>query len=192
MEPFTQHGIPLSVTLLDFWRWSASDLLNNAMRGVLAEYIVACGLGITRGVRTEWDAYDLLTESGTRIEVKSASYLQSWHQKSPSTIQFSIRPTRFWDETTGKYDSDLRRQGDIYVFCVLNHRDKMTVDPLNLNQWDFYVLPASVLNKKFPTQKSIRLSALLALHPLKVTFEGLADAIHALTTTTQSISTSHQ
>lgn len=189
-EPFTQHGIPLSVTLLDFWRWSASDLLNNAMRGVLAEYIVACALGIARGVRTEWDAYDLLTANGTRIEVKSAAYLQSWHQKSFSHIQFGIRPTHFWNETTGKYDFDLRRQGDVYVFCVLHHQDKTTVNPLNLDQWEFYVLPASVLNEKFPAQKSIRLSALLALNPVKVAFNGLAAAIHALTAATQSISTS--
>jgi hypothetical protein len=55
-ERFYLHGRPLELSLLDFWQWSRSDLLSNATRGVLAEYIVASALGLTRGVRGEWDA----------------------------------------------------------------------------------------------------------------------------------------
>jgi hypothetical protein len=42
-EPFTSaasisgSGIPAHQTVLDFWRWSASDLLSNTTRGILAE-----------------------------------------------------------------------------------------------------------------------------------------------------------
>ena len=36
-EPFLMSGQPLTANLLDFWRWSASDLVSNATRGVLAE-----------------------------------------------------------------------------------------------------------------------------------------------------------
>lgn len=68
-EHFQLKGQPLYAMLLDFWRWSASDLVNNALRGQLAEYIVAQALGITFKLRSEWDAYDLLTSKGTRIEV---------------------------------------------------------------------------------------------------------------------------
>jgi hypothetical protein len=49
------------------------------MRGVLAEYIVALAMGIDteEGVRREWDAYGLVLGDGTKVEVKSAAYIQS-------------------------------------------------------------------------------------------------------------------
>ena len=31
-------------TVLDFWKWAYSDLLDNAQRGILAEYLVANAL----------------------------------------------------------------------------------------------------------------------------------------------------
>jgi hypothetical protein len=179
-EAFHHDNRVLNARLIDFWRWSASDLVSNATRGILAEYIVACALGVAEGVRAEWDAYDLLTPSGVRIEVKSAAYLQSWYHKKLSNIIFSIRPTRSWDANTNGMDNDLKRQGDIYVFCVLNHKDKDTIDPLNLEQWDFYILSASILNEQFPTQKSISLSSLLKLNPCQAKFGEIAACIQNL------------
>jgi hypothetical protein len=43
-ERFRANGTDIGPDLLDFWRWSASDLVNNTMRGVLAEYLVARAL----------------------------------------------------------------------------------------------------------------------------------------------------
>lgn len=179
-ETFHHGEQPLGLKLMDFWRWSASDLVSNATRGILAEYIVACALGVAQGVRAEWDAYDLLTPSGVRIEVKSAAYLQSWFHKKLSNIIFSIRPTRSWNADTNDLENDLRRQGQIYVFCVLNHQDKATVDPLNLEQWEFYILSAEVLNEKFPTQKTIGLSSLLKLNPCQARFDEIEECIQKL------------
>ncbi len=93
-ERLHNNGKKASVQLVDFWRWSASDLLSNATRGVFAEFIIASALGLADGVRSEWDPYDLITQKGQRIEVKSAAYLQSWSQKQLSKISFSIRPSR--------------------------------------------------------------------------------------------------
>jgi hypothetical protein len=45
-EPFKRDGKEMQFRLLDFWKWSASDLIGNAQRGILAEYIVASVLGI--------------------------------------------------------------------------------------------------------------------------------------------------
>lgn len=70
-EPFSFESQKLDFNLTDFWSWSQSDLLNNTLRGVLAEYIVRQDLGIKKTVRTGWDAYDLETENGIKIEVKS-------------------------------------------------------------------------------------------------------------------------
>ena len=80
------------------WRWSASELLGNTLRGVLAEYPVAVDLGVANGIRTEWDAFDPQTSDGTTVEVKSGAYVQAWHQDRPSKISFGIAPTLGWEE----------------------------------------------------------------------------------------------
>jgi hypothetical protein len=45
-EPLTVNGQKLDKSLLDFWRWNSSDLLSNATRGRLAEFIVASASGV--------------------------------------------------------------------------------------------------------------------------------------------------
>ena len=48
-EPFTSEDEAIGARLLDFWRWSSSDLADNTTRGVLAEYLVALAVGaVTR------------------------------------------------------------------------------------------------------------------------------------------------
>ena len=180
-ETFRYNGELTGMTLLDFWRWSVSDLVSNTTRGILAEFIVASALGVTDRTRVEWDAFDLTTKTGAKIEVKSSAYAQSWSQRKLSAIKFSIRPTRFWNEETGLYTEELRRQADLYIFCVLSHRDKSTVDPLNLDQWDFYLLTANVLNSQLPAQGEITLSRLLQLAPTHVKYSELQAAIEAMT-----------
>jgi hypothetical protein len=135
VETVTVRGVPLGVIVLDFRRWACSDLANNAMRGVLAEYLVGHALGCVVGqTRTEWDAYDLRTPEGRRIEVKSAAYLQSWSQSRLSAIKFGIRPTMGWDAAANVAAAERRRQADLYVFCLLHHCDKAPLDPLNTDQ----------------------------------------------------------
>jgi hypothetical protein len=179
-EVFRRNGEELSIKLLNFWQWSASDLIGNAERGILAEYIVATALGIADGVQEGWTAYDLKTPSGIKIEVKSGAYIQSWYQKTYSNVCFSIKPSTSWDSRTNEWESERKRQADIYVFCVLKHKDQTTLDPLNLDQWDFYVLPASVLNKLSLTQKTIGLAGVLKLHPFIVKYEELASCVETL------------
>ena len=66
----------------------------------------------------------------------------------------------------------------MYVFCVLAHKDKSTVNPLDLSQWDFYVLDTKVLNDKVPKQKTITLSSLLKLNPSQIKYDELANEIY--------------
>ncbi len=74
-EQFRSGETRLPFTLLDFWKWSASDLVSNAPRGCLAEFLVAQALGIVDGLRVEWDACDLRIPDGLTVEVKSAAYV---------------------------------------------------------------------------------------------------------------------
>ena len=81
-EKFTLDGNDTGISVSEFWSWAYSDLLNNTLRGVLAEFLVKKSFSFLpppRGIlRTDWTPYDLASPSGRRIEVKSAAYLQSW------------------------------------------------------------------------------------------------------------------
>ena len=155
-ERLREGRTDLGVSLIDFWQWSVSDLVSNATRGRFAEYLVARALGVsTDGVRDEWAAFDLLTPTGVRVEVKSAAFIQTWHQRRLSPITFVTPKTRLWDASANVRISEPKRQADVYVFALLHHTDKSTVDPLDVSQWTFYVLPTSTLDARTRSQHSI-------------------------------------
>ncbi|MGH8604689.1 MAG: hypothetical protein ACREXR_18470 [Gammaproteobacteria bacterium] len=178
-EPLHSDGYSLGLTLLDFWRWSSSDLVSNAKRGVLAEFIVASALGIILdGIRNEWDAFDLITPEGITVEVKSAAFIQSWTQRSHSSIVFRVPKTRAWAADTNVQAKDARRQAQLYVFALLAHQDKTSIDPLNVKQWRFFVLPATVLDARARSQHSITLRGLEALAGAPVSYNALREAVY--------------
>ena len=119
--------MPIGKSLGDYWRWNASDLLNNTLRGSYCEFIVSAALGVDlSGTNDDWTPYDISfpynweyngeARDEVRIEVKSGAYLQAWWQGDGrlSNIQFSIRPTRAWDSING-YAEEVKRQSDVYV-----------------------------------------------------------------------------
>ena len=167
----------LPITIKDFWAWSASDLMSNATRSRFAEFIVATATNVDLGIpRQEWDPYDLLTPEGIKIEVKSSAYIQSWHQKQLSTITFSIKPARYWNSKNGEQESIAKRHADIYVMCLLKNMDQNTINPLDMDQWDFYVLSRSELDNYKRSQHSITLKSLENLTK-PVTYAGLHEEI---------------
>ncbi len=122
-EAISAGGQPTGLTLLDFWRWSASDVLTNTTRGLLAEFLVGSALGCVRElVRTEWDG------------------------------------------------------------CLFHHRDKRTANPLDADQWTFYVVATKELDTVVGGQKSIALSVLVdKFRPEAVDYAGLDHAVRAAT-----------
>ena len=179
-EKFHAGNGSLGFTLKDFWTWSTSDLVGNVMRGHLAEFIVAKAIGATEIVRNEWATYDLTTPVGTKVEVKSAAYLQSWSQDDYSTIQFSIGKTKTLDWENGGYRGEPIRHADVYVFALLAHKDKPTVDPLNVTQWEFYVVPTTALNEYKRSEVSITLNSLKSLTGGAVDYSHLAEKINSI------------
>jgi hypothetical protein len=163
---------------LAFWQWSVSDLVSNVTRGRLAEFVVARALGIrTDGVRDEWAAFDLITPTSVKVEVKSAAFIQSWHQVRLSSISFVTPATRAWDAETNVQSQEAKRQAHVYVFALLAHTEKSTVDPLDVSQWRFYVLPTTVLNARVRSQHSITLRTLEKQCDGCVAFGDLAAAV---------------
>jgi len=163
-ENLTLLNQNVGYSLLDFWRWSVSDILSNATRGRFAEFVVGTAIDLdVTNLRDEWDAYDLTSKDGIKIEVKSSAYLQSWSQKDFSKISFSIKSVKSLVEIDGETRVKTKRHADVYVFCLLNHKDKETVNPLNLDQWEFYVLSTYKLDNYQRSQSSITLNSLLKL-----------------------------
>ena len=177
-EDFILEDKNLDINVLNFWQWSASDLLTNRQRGILAEYIVASVLKLDSKPRSEWDAFDLTTEDDVKIEIKSASYIQSWEQKEFSKISFSIQPTVKWDGY--KRTTDRKRQSDIYVFCLIANKDIETINPLDLNQWKFYIIKTSKLDDVLGNQKTLSLSKLEKLQPIIAKYDEISKAIDNL------------
>jgi len=55
---------------------------------------------VDRGVRTEWDVYDLEIDSGIKVEVKASGFVQIWAQEKLWSIGFDIAPMLSWDTST--------------------------------------------------------------------------------------------
>ena len=85
-ETFRFNSQNLDFRLVDFWKWSQSDLIENRNRGLLED---------------------------------------------------------------NNYSEEKLRRADIYIFCLLGHKDQTTINPMNLNQWVFYVLPVMFICPSF-------------------------------------------
>ena len=148
--------------LEDYWRWSASSLLDNVARGVLAEFIVSEALReyLPKRPRVEWENYDLTpTINGRKVtvEVKSSAEVQAWCQKGYSRLSFRAAATRksYWNDGWKRRPEPER--ADLYVFCALRKTDiKSHLDALNLNNWEFCV----VLGKELKTKTEVAWSTL--------------------------------
>lgn len=176
-EPFECNGEPLGFDLLSFWQWSASDVVSNTLRGILAEYLVARAMGLGEtDVREDWAAFDVLSPEGIKVEVKSAAFLQSWAQSRLSIIQFNYRKTRSWDADTNVQSTEAMGHADVYVFALLRNTEQESLNPLDVDQWRFYVVPTHVLNARTRSQQSITLNSLEALVN-SVAYDGLRAAV---------------
>ena len=150
-ERFLLNGIEQDFSLIDFWSWNQSDLIENRTRGILAEYIVKNALDVKKNDRIEWDDYDLITENGVKIEIKSASYIQTWEQEKFSKITFDISINK-----RSKYE----RKSDFYIFCLLDCKKQNEINPLILEQWTFFLVETTEINNVLKSQSTITLNSL--------------------------------
>lgn len=166
------------LSVADFWRWAFSDLRENIVRGVLAEFLVAKAVGDPSPLRRAWDNFDVTAPDGTRIEVKSSAYLQSWRQKAHSRITFAGLMGRAWSYDTNELDADPSLRADVYVFALHNCREPDQYDALVLDAWEFYVVSVETL-RAAGSPKSVSLAFLERAGVEAVAFAGLSDAIIA-------------
>ena len=162
-------------TVLDYWKWAHSCLMDNAERGAFAEYLVASAVGGKGEGRINWEKYDVISKEGITIEVKTSAYIQVWGQEKLSNIRFGIQKTRALIPDSNIYEEEKKRQAQIYVFCVEAETDQDKVNVLDTAQWKFYVLSSKALNesKHYADAGSIGLSALINLGAVECKYEDL-------------------
>ena len=180
-EMFQHKGIEL-FSVLDFWQFAYSQL--EGLSDTLAEFFVAKALGIEKAENVNyWTAYDMAYRN-KRIEVKATSYVHPWNTHISKVRTFSIEPTNngYWENTKDGIDGGKKvsRQSEVYVFCLNSNMDIQRSDPLNLDDWLFFVIPTFEINnycKDNPAQKKISLNVVRRLANGGVAFDELKDAI---------------
>ena len=194
----SEKFIGLEGSVSDFWRWALSDWQSAGTRAQLAEYYVRRALGLEKEQAPEWEYVDVHMQDGTKIEVKSASLIQPpkkeltrpsfdikiremvWineRQNTTSEIQqLAKRENARWRQEKGGgwlTSEPPKRWADCYVFCVENCRDLDAYNPLDISQWDFYVLATHKINERFKDQKTVTLNRLKQEGFTPVTFMAL-------------------
>lgn len=155
-EKFTFDGNHAGFDLLDFWRFQYSNVFN--LQEYIAEFIVAQALGMEKSHNTDsWTLFDILYRN-TRIEIKETSYYHPWNENSPVSKQRTFGITKAnssYESTEG--ENKYERQNDIYVFCLNTGVDRESSYPLNLNNWEFYIIPTAFINEHCGDNKTISL-----------------------------------
>jgi hypothetical protein len=175
LEP-EDRFVGLDASVVDFWRWAFSDLRDNTVRGVLAEFLVAAALDRTVERRKSWDNYDVRSASDLRVEVKASGYLQGWAQAKHSQLSFGRVAARSWDENTNEYGAEPEVRADVFVFAVQTCKDHASYDALDISQWAFYVVAGEQVRAY--GYKSVTIGWVRQFAD-PVGFDGLADAIEA-------------
>ena len=169
--------------LTEFQRWAAGNLVDNRNRGIFAEWLVSQALDAIgeTDVRKEWDAVDVRF-GGLAIEVKASGLSQTWNQSASSTPRFDVAPQKTaWNADTDDwvaYDPP-QRTADVYVFCLLAYKgDKRMLNPLDLSQWEFYVVKTSEIDRIFGERSSISINRIKELSQA-YSVDRLSDAVEA-------------
>jgi hypothetical protein len=70
-----------------------------------------------------------------------------------------LKLTREWNPQTGEMKEEPTFNADIYIFYYFNAINHETADPLNLNQWEFFVFTKEQIIEMLGEMKSISLSS---------------------------------
>lgn len=157
-EVFSYNGNETEMTMLEYWRWHFSEIFN--LQDTIAEYIVAKALGLTHAYNSgDWTLFDI-EYRGARIEVKESSYMHAWQtDEEPKSKSRNFGITKAYEKYKDN-TSSLARQNDIYVFCLNTGNTREASNPLQLEHWEFYIVPTAVINEQCGDAKSISLSRL--------------------------------
>jgi hypothetical protein len=177
-EPIRLDGTPLDFSAQSFWQWAYSDLLTTDIRAAFAEFLVGRALGVTQPrIRVDWKGYCHVLPNKVKIEVRSASYLKEGDTMPDSQVLFTIGKSRALDTASRTFSREFIRPAEVYVFSLLKYAGEPTVDPLDLNQWDFYVAPTTVIEEEMGDRHQVSLKRLQDFSTGPLGFHQIAEAV---------------
>ncbi len=162
-EAFVFDGETIGFDFLDFWRFHYSNIYS--LHGEIAEFVVARALGVTESQNSAyWTLWDT-TYRDKRIEVKATAYYHLWNSNGKVSKQraFGITMANGSYDTAKSGNNEFCRQNDVYVFCLNTGDARESSNPLNLNNWEFYIVPTAVINEKCGNNKTISLGRIKRL-----------------------------
>lgn len=177
-EKFIHNNKELDFGIFDFWIYKYSNIYN--LQEVIAEFIVEKALGLNKSQNTDsWTLFDILYRD-TRIEIKETSYYHPWNENGKISKQRTFGITK----ANSNYDNSnepnkFERQNDIYVFCLNTGTTKESSNPMNINNWEFYIVPTSVINEVCGNNKTISLGRVKKLSPL-IPYEQIKNVIDSI------------
>jgi hypothetical protein len=149
-------AIPPHASMTEFWRWAFSDLCDDDIKGIFAEWMVGnlLGLPLDKTRRVSWADSDLFLPSGKGIEVKASAVWQSWKlvnpdgTAKPAQAVTIINPKRIRfaglqarTAVSPAPSGQVRRfKSDYYIFCMHTQTDPSSWDAWNLAYWQFFLL----------------------------------------------------
>lgn len=187
-ERFTENNIPLPFDVHDYWRFTYSCLW--AQRGKIAEYLVCKALGIEKPINDKaWTLFDILYDA-IRIEVKETSLYQEWRGNGNPSPQNAFSIEGAYSEYKNP-KSKFCRQSNAYIFCLNKGHFQWDANPLEVNNWDFFVMRTDDICKhcdrgteRSEMAKTLSLSRLTSFvkqgFAKQITFDQIKETIDAL------------
>lgn len=156
-EKFVSQNKELEFGMLEFWCSKFSNIYN--IQEYIAEFLVEQALGIEKSHNTEyWTLFDILYKD-YRIEIKETGYYHPWNQNGKISEMRRFGITKANSKYENKDTNNIyERQNDIYVFCLNIGKTKETSNPLNIDNWEFYIVPTKTINEVCKNNKSIGLN----------------------------------
>lgn len=141
-----------------------SDLIDNHLRGLWAEYMVAEATG-AEVVGGGWHAWDLQfggdhDPDRIRIQVKNSARTQTWNKRSRVLSEIVWYPSaRMRPEYIGPgkdipCDEPYGFLCDVFVFCEHWRKWDQGPDHRDPGQWNFYIVSRGQLLKQYPNAES--------------------------------------
>ena len=100
-----------------------------------------------------------MTYNDIKVEVKETSYYHSFNEKGKYSNyrSFAIGMAHGSYDEAKSGNTEYKRQSDVYIFCLNTGYTAEESYPLNLNNWEFYIVPTRVIDANCGTNKTITL-----------------------------------
>jgi hypothetical protein len=122
-------------------------LVVNVYRSVIVEAMVDLALGDGwEWVAGDYGPFDFQHRDGTRLEVKQASYQQTWELTAEPSPRFDVaKRTGCYEHNEWQKHDPPQRNTDLYVFGYHGEQERSVADHRRADQWVFAVVDATSL-----------------------------------------------